>query len=99
MSFFYTENCALTLAQQCDKYETPLRIIYTLPEDSELYSKHFLYHDYTQIGTDNEYGTLGKLRKIVYLKNEEKYVLTFDFSDIEPVDPRELLFMYENVKR
>uniref|UniRef100_A0A6C0HZ31 Uncharacterized protein n=1 Tax=viral metagenome TaxID=1070528 RepID=A0A6C0HZ31_9ZZZZ len=93
---FYTYNCTLILAHDCDKYETPLRIIYTPTEP--ITSKHFLFHDIEKIDTDEEYGVLGKLRKIIYYKQTNNWQIIFDNIGYD-IDPMEKVFMYENVKR
>jgi predicted N-acyltransferase len=94
----YTYTCIHSLAEICDKYETLLRIIYT-PTESIL-SRHFLFHDLTQKDTANEYGFLGRLNKIYYFKNEDRWQIFFDninYNDV--LDPTEKIFIYENVKR
>jgi hypothetical protein len=95
---FYTYNCIQSLAETSYKYETHLRIIYTPSE--YIYSKHFLFHDVSQKDTPNEYGVLGRLHQINYFKNEKKWQICFDNISYDgTLDPTELIFMYENVKR
>lgn len=99
MPFFYTTVCAKNLYELCEKQETILRIFFKIPEDSLLRHKHFLYHDLSQVNTANEYGVLGKLKKITYLKTSNIYILHFENKDVEIVDIYADIFIYENVKR
>jgi hypothetical protein len=96
---FYIYNCIQSLAETCNKYETILRIIYTPTEP--IYSKHFLFHDLSKKDTADEYGVLGRLKKIYYLKNEKIWQIYFDniTYDNTKVEPTEHVFLYENVKR
>jgi len=94
---FYTYNCIINLAHDCDKYETPIRIIYT-PTEQQLTSKHFLFHDIEKIDTPQEYGVLGKLKNIYYYKQANTWQINFDNISYE-IDPTEKVFMYENLKR
>ena len=93
---FYTYNCILNLAVDCDKYETLIRIIYTPTEP--ITTKHFLFHDIEKKDTPEEYGVLGKLKKIHYYKDTNIWQIFFDNIAYE-IDPTEKVFMYENVKR
>ena len=95
---FYTYNCIRSLAETCNKYETLLRIIYTPTEP--ISSKHFLYHDISKKDTPDEYGVLGRFQQIYYYKNEQKWQIFFDNINYDgTIEPTEMVFMYENVKR
>ena len=96
-SIFYTYNCILNLAQSCDKYETSIKIIYTPTEPIK--SKHFLFHDIDKVDTPNEYGVLGRFQKIYYFKETKKWQIFFDNANYQNIDPTEIVFIYENVKR
>jgi len=94
---FYTYNCIINLAELCDKYETPLRIIYT--PTGFITTKHFLYHNEMYLDTENEYQVVGKLRKINYFKETKIWEIFFDNIDYYDVDSSKQVFMYENLKR
>jgi len=96
-SIFYTYNCILNLAQSCDKYETSIKIIYTPTEPIK--SKHFLFHDIDKVDTPNEYGVLGRFQKIYYFKETKKWQIFFDNANYQNINPTEIVFIYENVKR
>ena len=94
---FYTYNCILNLAEICEKFETPLRIIYT--PTGFIRTKHFLYHNHSYINTDNEYQVVGKFKKINYFKETKLWEIFFENINYETDDPSKKVFMYENVKR
>lgn len=95
---FYIYNCIKNLAETCNKYETPIRIIYRPTEP--ICSKHFLYHDVSKQYTPDEYGVLGRIQKIYYFKNEKRWQIIFDNANYNgTIEPTEHVFMYENVKR
>jgi hypothetical protein len=56
-------------------------------------------HDITKIDTPEEYGVLGKLKKIHYYKDTNIWQIFFDNTNYYGIDPTEKIFMYENVKR
>ena len=96
---YYTTLCAVKIYNLCEKEETALRITYTIPDNSLLKHKHFLFHDFSQVDTVNEYGVLGKLNKITYWKKLYTYIFHFENKDIEIDDVHAEIFMYENIKR
>jgi hypothetical protein len=105
----YTYVCVLELANQLEnRMETPLKIQYSPTGNSFLTSKHFLYHDAAQIDTELEYGVLGRLLSIIYVKSSNAYIANFEKSSIPCYyDPPtngdntvyDKIFLYENQKR
>jgi hypothetical protein len=95
---FYEYICIIELVNQCEnRYETPLRILYSPTGDHYLVRKHFLYYDELA----DKYGIYGKFLSVEYSKNTRSYTAKFEYGNLEiPTSANyNKYFLYEKNKR